>query len=498
MLRSGRGRWLLVAGAALLIVAGVWLAATLGSDRPVEYADIAEHFKYGSIGSEPGGSFLRPVGGALPPYAVFKALPSICPDRLPGGYASVGLLFEPGRDLPIGVSRRRRFGIDQVGLNCGLCHTSTVRDRPDAAPRIVLGMPAQQLDLQGLVRFVLECSLDNRLTSEAVRGRLDAMGVRPTLFERILLRTGLLMDRLKLQTLDLSNRMGPALDDRVTGWGNGRVDTFNPYKAIQFNWPLDQLRDEELIAASDYPSLWNQAPREGMQLHWDGNNTSVDERNLSAALGAGVTPVTVDHASIKRIRDWTWTMKPASYPYPIDRARAAEGASLYQQYCLNCHAGARFRDGTIEGARVGKVEAIEEIGTDRHRFDSYTYEFATNQYALYPESPYRFKRFRKTNGYANHPLDGIWLRGPYLHNGSVPTLRDLLEVPERRPATFYRGYDVFDQAKVGFVSDVASANGRAFSLYDTSRPGNSNSGHLFGTGLTDAQKAAIVEYMKMF
>jgi hypothetical protein len=147
---------------------------------------------------------------------------------------------------------------------------------------------------------------------------------------------------------------------------------------------------------------------------------------------------------------------------------------------------------------VGKVEAIEEIGTDRHRFDSYTNEFAANQYALYPDSAYRFKRFRKTNGYANHPLDGIWLRAPYLHNGSVPTLRDLLEVPERRPAVFYRGYDVFDQARVGFVSDVASANGRAFSRFDTSRAGNSNAGHLFGTGLTDAQKAAIVEYMKTF
>jgi hypothetical protein len=235
-----------------------------------------------------------------------------------------------------------------------------------------------------------------------------------------------------------------------------------------------------------------------MQLHWDGNNTSVDERNLSAALGAGVTPVTVDHAAIKRIRDWTWTMKPPAYPYPIDRPLAAEGAALYQQYCLNCHAGVKFRDGVIEGTRVGTVVAISEIGTDRHRFDSYTDEFATNQYALYPDSPYRFKRFRKTTGYANHPLDGIWLRGPYLHNGSVPTLRDLLEAPERRPAVFYRGYDVFDQEKVGFVSDVPGANGRSFSRFDTALAGNGKGGHTYGTALTDSQKAAIVEYMKTF
>ena len=212
----------------------------------------------------------------------------------------------------------------------------------------------------------------------------------------------------------------------------------------------------ELIGASDFPSLWNQAPREGLQLHWDGDNDSVDERNLSAALGAGVTPVTVDHASIKRIRDWIWTLPPPEYPYPVDRDLAARGAEVYRQHCVNCHAGAGFRKGTRDAGRVGFVVPIDEIGTDPHRLNSYTEAFAGNQYSLYPESPYRFTHFRKTNGYATHPLDGIWLRGPYLHNGSVPTLRNLLEAPERRPKMFYRGYDVFDQRNVGFISSVAS------------------------------------------
>ena len=72
--------------------------------------------------------------------------------------------------------------------------------------------------------------------------------------------------------------------------------------------------------------------------------------------------------------------------------------------------------------------------------------FAANQYALYPESEYRFTHFRKTHGYANQPLDGIWARAPYLHNGSVPTLRDLLNAPSERPKAFYRGYDVFDRS----------------------------------------------------
>jgi hypothetical protein len=486
-----------VVGFVVLVVAGLWAVSAVRTDDPVVYSDITEHFKYGSIGSEPGGSLLAPVGGVLPPYEVFKTLPAICSDRLPGGFASVGLIVEPGHDLPVGVSRRRRLGIDQVGFNCALCHSGTIRDTPTSQPRIMLGMPAHQLDLESLVRFVLDCSLDNRTTGANVSGRFAAMGGRVSLFERVLMQFGLI-DRLKGQTLELRNRMTPILADNMPRWGRGRVDTFNPYKAIQFNWPLDRLPRSELVGASDYPSLWNQKPREGMHLHWDGDNTSVDERNLSAALGAGVTPVTVDHAAIKRIRDWIWTLPPPPYPYAIDKDLASRGATLYQQHCLDCHGSNRFRDGVKDGARVGEVEDIARIATDRHRLDSYTDVFAANQVALYPDSEYRFTHFRKTNGYANQPLDGIWLRAPYLHNGSVPTLRDLLEPPDRRPATFYRGYDVIDREKVGFVSNVPQADGRAFFQYNTAVEGNGNGGHIYGVALPDADKQAIVEYLKTF
>jgi hypothetical protein len=489
---NNRRLWLAAVAALVLI----WLIAVFRADRPVTYEAAEEHFKYGSIGSEPGVSLFNPVGGVLPPYWVFKALPSICSDKLPGGYASLGFVIEPGHDLPIGVSRRRRIGIDHVGLNCAVCHTGTLRDAPDAERQIVLGMPAHQLDLQRFVEFVLDCSLDNRVTAETVRGHLPEDD-GPSAMERALLRFGLI-DRLKLQTLGLRNRISPILGDRLPRWGMGRVDTFNPYKAIQFNWALDRLPLSELHGASDYPSLWNQRPREGLQLHWDGDNDSVDERNLSAGLGAGITPVTVDHAGLKRVRDWIWTLPPPKFPYTVDAALAARGATLYQRDCLSCHGDHRFRDGVLAGDRIGTVVPIDQIATDRHRLDSYTPVFAANQYMLFPDSEYRFKRFRKTNGYANHPLDGIWARAPYLHNGSVPTLRDLLEPPERRPAVFYRGYDVFDRVKVGFVSDVADERGRQFFRYDTALPGNGNGGHVYGTGLTDDDKQAIVEYLKTF
>ena len=80
----------------------------------------------------------------------------------------------------------------------------------------------------------------------------------------------------------------------------------------------------------------------------------------------------------------------------------------------------------------------------------------------------------------------------------MPTLRALLDEPARRPSTFYRGYDVFDPQGVGFVSTVAQENGRHFFLYDTTIPGNGNKGHEYGITLPDADKAAIVEYLKTF
>jgi hypothetical protein len=283
--------------------------------------------------------------------------------------------------------------------------------------------------------------------------------------------------------------------NRQPAWGPGRVDTFNPYKALQFNFPMDTLSDDEIIGTVDLPSIWQQRPREGMQLHWDGDNSSVEERNKSAALGAGVTPASIDLPRIRRIEDWLLDVTPPAYPYPIDQVRASQGKPVYQEYCAACH-GESGRSFT--GAYVGKVTPIDEIGTDRHRLDSYTYELLENQNTLYAGYPWRFNKFRKTNGYANMPLDGLWLRAPYLHNGSVPTVRDLLNAPETRPTVFYRGNDVIDRDNLGFVSTMAEAGGRRFFRYDTTLPGNSSAGHSYGVHLSEAEKAALVEFLKTF
>jgi cytochrome c2 len=280
-------------------------------------------------------------------------------------------------------------------------------------------------------------------------------------------------------------------------WGPGRVDTFNSAKVI-FNFPMHRLSDAEKNGPADFPSIWLQQPRQGMQLHWDGNNTKVEERDKSAAFGTGTTPPTLDTEAVGRIEKWLAAKEPPKFPYDIDKGKAQRGSEIYQERCAECHgaSGSNFA-----GKLVGKVTPWEEIGTDRRRLDSYTYELAVNQSTLYAGYPWRFEHFRKTNGYANMPLDGIWLRAPYLHNGSVPTLRDLLEPSFRRPKSFYRGYDVYDPVKVGFRSNVATEGERRYFRFDTDVPGNANTGHegrRFGTGMSIEDKESLVEFLKTF
>jgi cytochrome c peroxidase len=96
--------------------------------------------------------------------------------------------------------------------------------------------------------------------------------------------------------------------------------------------------------------------------------------------------------------------------------------------------------------------------------------------------------------YKGRPLQGIWATAPYLHNGSVPTLYDLLLPPAQRPTVFYVGTRVFDPVRVGFVSTPSAENSFKF---DTTLDGNSNAGHDYGNAsLTEAQRQALLDYMK--
>jgi processive rubber oxygenase RoxA-like protein/cytochrome c len=112
--------------------------------------------------------------------------------------------------------------------------------------------------------------------------------------------------------------------------------------------------------------------------------------------------------------------------------------------------------------------------------------------------------------YKPRPLAGIWASAPFLHNGSVPTVYDLLSPAAERPNTFLVGSREYDTRKLG----LASPTGR-FWTFDTSKDGNHNTGHEFNAGykpwkegdppahgligplLTPDERLAIIEHLKV-
>src|ERR687891_2363745 len=462
-----------VAASGVILLAGAVLLGRFGADSPVAYRDDLDHFKYGSLGSEHEFGI---------PYWIWRALPELFSDKLPGnknGWQSVGFVFEKGKKLPVGMSQRRYLGFDVVWLNCAFCHAGTVREAPHSEAKVYAAMPANTFDFRAFMRFLFATGEDRRFTPRDILRQIKIIRQREglddlPLIDRLVLRFyGIYYMRERILTLrDRLNFIAAQPE-----WGPGRVDTFNPLKAY-FNFPPEKLAEGERIGTTDFPSIWNQGQRETlkMNLHWDGNNVSLEERNRSAAMGTGITPPTGDRRSLKRVADWTRNLAAPAYPFTINKDLAAQGAPIYKEYCAKCH-GADGKD--FRGEDVGKVVPIADIGTDRARLDSYTYEVAVNQnmiFAGYGEE--RFRHFRKTFGYANSPLDGLWLRAPYLHNGSVPTLRDLLEPSDKRPPKFYRGNDLYDPKNVGFVSaEPKDADGKMYFLYDIRIPGNGNKGH---------------------
>jgi Cytochrome c len=478
----------------LALLLGVFLVGTylfwrIVSEPAEQHAGIEEHFKYGSIGAD---NTARGI-----PIRLWRVLPEMFPEHLPGGgnagtgYDAFGMVVEPGRDCPIGFSKRRVLGLELVGMNCAVCHTGTVRATPESQRQVVLGMPSNTVDLQAYFQFLFRCAGDSRFTVDAVMDRIRAQGDLDW-YERMAYPRAVRQFREQV----LAQQAKVDYWGRFPQFGPGRVDTFNPYKRLFFNMDVGQW-----VGTADFPSLWNQRPREGMNLHWDGNNSSVRERNISAAIGAGVIAPhsrraahpSLDEPSMNRIAEWILDLPSPKFPKSkIDNSKLARGKQVFDAHCASCHA--------MDGSQVGQVVPITspKLGTDPHRLNSFAPEMVDRMNTWGTGYSWRFTHFSKTNGYSNSPLDGIWLRGPYLHNGSVPTLNDLLKLPAERPVVFRRGNDVYDWENVGFDSKTVSEGPRVYFEFDTRLPGNGNGGHTYGTELPPADKVALIEYLKTF
>jgi hypothetical protein len=197
-------------------------------------------------------------------------------------------------------------------------------------------------------------------------------------------------------------------------------------------------------------------------------------------------------------------IRPPRYPYAINGELAERGRRLFESSdvgCYRCHGTYDGRGGVDWPARH------VDVGTDRGRLDVVSDQFieAFNSSPLAADGA-----LVKSRGYAATPLTGVWANFPYLHNGSVPTLHDLLGPASARPRIFQvTAARTLDREHVGqrLYNDPAAARlspaelirrfGDDRDWFNTARDGCSNAGHDFWSVIkTDANRRALIEYLK--
>jgi processive rubber oxygenase RoxA-like protein len=263
--------------------------------------------------------------------------------------------------------------------------------------------------------------------------------------------------------------------------GPGRNDAFGILSASLLNAPTP-------YAPIKFGLVWNVDKR--TWVHWDGNTKSPIARNLLASLGLGA-PLHGKHgelefAVVKRQTDLSEKIQPPKYPFDVDLAAAKRGAAHFDAKCASCHGGPESDK---------RLYSVAEVGTDPNRANMFTQKVADgfNKFLADLESdgyePPKEFGVRSTGKYWAATLNGVWARTPYLHNGSVRTMQELLTPPAQRAKSFHRGSRTYDPTQMGYTDDGAY-------VLDTAMTGNANSGHDYGTSLSAAEKGELMEYLK--
>lgn len=476
-------------------------------------ADDLDFFLHGSMSTE------------VVPERVLRTFIKIYPDLFPASdLAYLGLIPDPGFGWPIGFSRKtevKHLGdLSAVGINCASCHVAQIH-LSGKEPIRILGATSHfnveaffgsvlvstfKTSEPASMKLFLSAYFSNPALEpawEAQQAKItetmaaDPFGAKDVAAGELheipaadleLTSQAANLPQVTHSMLKLFHNMRAALHvpDRPPekippASGPGRNDAFGLLSASLLNRP-------QPYAPIKFGLVWDIDKR--TWVHWDGNTKSPISRNLLASLGLGAPlhgkRADLDFATVKRQTDLSESIRPPKYPFAIDKAAAKRGEAAFASKCAACHGGPESDK---------RLYSIADVGTDPRRAEMFNEKqaegfnkFLAELEAVGYEAPKEFG-VRSTGKYWAATLNGVWARSPYLHNGSVRTMQELLTAPAQRAKNFQRGSQEYDPNQMGY------SDGGAY-VFETTGEGNSNWGHDFGTKLTAEQKRELMEYLK--
>jgi hypothetical protein len=551
---SGVRFWLVVGLIAAVSSIGVFAASTAQSSNPSVVLD------QGWDRAQRHIYYFTSQGVQMIPAAWLEALqaPGAAGGRFMGAQhlARMGFIYANTPDTqsnpyhwPIGITvDHNNGGIPQAGITCSLCHSGQIEYHGKSV-RIdggstTIDPAAFAIELQ---RAVIQTGDDQarlkRFIQKAVALGYPENGIGAH-FDAVYQRAKRAQMSPPVQNSELR--------------GPGRMDALSSISDNIFATALGVPSNAKLgTAPVNAPYLWDMWLFDFVQYNASSSGRSAMNRDIGQVIGqngilqlldpdkaAELLPeprrwkTTIRPIGLYQIRQALDALKPPPWPEAvlgrINRTRAASGRILFQQNCSQCH-GIQLIAGTSNPAIWHiPVVLLDKIGTDpNHAVNFAGFSFDARKLGLsqttgvneglgavippikrqaYIDAGIPRSEWAKYDGgpdvteplppcgYRARPLIGTWATGPFLHNGSVPTVYALLS--ETRPTTFVYGSQEFDPIKLG----IAEKGGPGTATLDTRVSGNSNAGHWFtndtsrpgriGRAFSDQEKFAIIEYLK--
>jgi hypothetical protein len=488
-----------------------------------------------------------PAGTGLVPFATnldrYGFIPDEKSDQNPFG-------------LPVGMTVARSKLTNRLitGFNCTTCHVGEVwrdgrRVRIDGGPNMIrLNDMFRDFGTE-LRATIQEAGRRERFLAAVVRNKAANDATMPSdrsLKERME-ELGTDIDLAKA-TLAYVQAM-PTLGKLATVEnGYGRVDAFGVARNLLFGSDPQNLRP--MNAPVSFPHIWGIETTAWLQ--WGANMNSVMERNIGQSLGVGAVFDPKTFATTSRLDNLNtlehsmYKLSPPQWPAdvfgPVDQALAARGRPIYDRACANCHEKpfqvtpsglvvyqlfspkqtgisplvAENFDKTVvvdgktvrfADAAFGALAQLKRQYYEAHAVPEQTQaewenrtrrpppEWEARTRSTLAESE-QFPDSRGGKVYPAKPLAGVWATAPYLDNGSVPTMWDLLTPPDARPKTFTLGSREYDAGKLGYKAADTPSPAPSWTL-ETSNPSNDSGGHVYGTTLSGDDKRALIEFLKV-